>query len=121
MKYPAVIEGKDFNRLTYEEVIQIKVEAGRIAQHGIKYLDENRVVLTSNTLEDLNDAWMLNDMCWAHSSSPNRVRNGTTVFVVPNGHLMSTVNPSEIFGLRFTAIGAPTRKNAAALNWTSDQ
>jgi len=121
MKYPTVIVGKDFNRLTYEEVLKIKLDAGRIAQHGIKYIYEKAVVFTSNTMEDLNDAFVRNNGRWAHSKSPNRVQHGWKVYVVPNSKLMTSVDPSEIFGIQFTAIGRPSKDGAESLKWTSER
>lgn len=118
--YPAEIHGKDCNKIDLVEINRIKSKCGHIPQHGIKYIaGGNAVVLTTNSLEDLDDFWVRNDCAWHHSQSPNRVRAGWTVYVVPNGRLIATTPADRIFGVKFTALSCPERNPSDGL-WTSE-
>ncbi len=75
------------------------------------------VVLISNALEDLNDAFDKN-AGWSHTCRPSRVEQGWRVYVMPNMQELQKHGASA-FGLQFTATGVAYYDKTAI--WTSDE
>lgn len=117
-KYCFVVYGKDFSRVTLEEIEQIKKNFKRIHQGGFAYgLDNKSVIFTSHTLADIHE--IEKNRGWAHSLNASRVQKGFTVYVIPNSKLIKN-HELTAFGIKFTAFTDIEYIEDNELIWTSE-
>lgn len=117
-KYCYVVYGKDFSRVTIEEMSEIKKDFKKINQSGFAYgLDNKSVIFTSHTLADIHE--IEKNRGWAHSRNAARVQKGYTVYVFPNAPLIKN-HELTAFGVKFTAFTDIEFIEDNELIWTSE-
>ena len=116
-KYNHVIKGTNFHIHDNKSVKIIKKAAGKIPQSGIRYLDNETVILQSNSVHDILDA--VKNKGWAHSSNPSRVKSGMTVIVVPNLANENLYGDGAV-GLQFTATSDSYKDINNEFEWASE-
>ena len=116
-KYLHVIPGKDFHILDNESVKIAKKASGKIPQHGIRYVDDETIVLQSNNPHDVLDA--VRNGGWAHSTNPSRVKSGWTIIIVPSDPVEGLYGKGAI-GVKFTATEDVFEDKNNSFVWASE-
>lgn len=120
-RYQYVLEGKNFQKMTFQEVEDLKAFHGsRNSPKGISYSknNPNTVLLSSNSQHDILDC-IEKQSLWEHSSKPVRVKPGDTVYVVPNAELQNKFGSAAV-GVKFTLTKSAYKSKKNKIKWTSD-
>jgi len=120
-KYRSIVPGKDFKVLDSKCVELAKALAGKIPQHGMRYIDgTDMVVLQSDNLFDILQT--VKNGRWAHTSRPTRVKPGWEVLIVPSTPLQREYGVAAI-GVSFIATEVPyvDQSEANELTWASEE
>jgi hypothetical protein len=98
--YNHIVLGRDFRLMDAECVNLVKKLAGKIPQSGIRYIDDNTILLQSHSVHDVLDT--VRNGAWAHSTNPSRVKKGFRVYIVPNNKTQELYGSAAV-GVSFTA------------------
>ena len=99
-EYNHIILGREFRMMDAECVSLAKKLAGVIPQSGIRYIDEETILLQSNSVHDILDT--VRNGAWAHGRNPSRVKKGFKVYIVPSKPLQELYGAAAI-GVSFIA------------------
>lgn len=121
-RYQYVLEGKNFQKMTYEDVEDLKKKHNsRNSPRGISYSknNPNAVVLSSHSQHDILDC-IENQSLWEHTANPVRAKVGDTIYVVPNADNQKRFGVAAV-GVKFTLTKKPYRNGKnTKIEWTSD-
>ena len=98
--YNHIVLGRDFRIMDAECVKLVKKLAGQVSQNGMRYIDDNTILLQSNSVHDILDT--VRNKAWAHSLNPSRVKKDFQVYVVPNNKTQELYGEAAV-GVSFIA------------------
>ena len=98
--YNHIVLGRDFRMIDAECVKLVKKLAGKIPQSGMRYIDDNTILLQSNSVHDILDT--VRNGAWAHSTNPSRVKKDFQVYIVPNNKTQELYGAAAV-GVSFIA------------------
>jgi len=117
--YLHVIKGKkeSFKILDSETVKIVKQLSGQVPPNGIRYINDDTVLLQSNSVHDILDSIKNNG--WAHSTNPSRVSKGFKVYIVPSNPVQAEYGMGAI-GISFIADQDVYEDTSEEMKWASN-